>query len=136
MEDTQFKQKPSKSVYSSNNREEESRFVKNKRTNVKSDLIEITEDKLENILLKHLDKMSLKTAWIAPASILVTIATVKTTATFNDSFGIKAPVWEALTIMVGALSIYWLLKVSIKALVNYKHLSMKSLLGKIKDNQI
>ena len=35
---------------------DESKFVDKHRSNVKSDLIEITEDKLENILLKHLKK--------------------------------------------------------------------------------
>ena len=34
---------------------DDSRFVGEIRSNVKSDVIEITADKLENILLKHLE---------------------------------------------------------------------------------
>ncbi|EHZ2575587.1 TPA: hypothetical protein NJZ52_004429 [Vibrio parahaemolyticus] len=135
MSEPNFKQTASHGVYDTDPQADDSKFIKHRRSNVKSDLIEITEDKLENILLKHLEKMSLKSAWVAPASILVTIVTVKTTATFNDSLGIKAAVWEALTIMVGALSVYWLGKVVIKAIIHRKNLSLKSLLTRIKDTQ-
>lgn len=135
MTESSLKAQTSKSVYESSTKEGESKFIKNRRCNTKSDLIEITEDKLENILLKHLEKMLLRSAWIAPASILATLITVKTTATFNNSLGIDAAVWEALTIFVGGLSFLWLLKVVCKAVYNYKSLTLSSLLIEIKDTQ-
>ncbi|WFF97854.1 hypothetical protein [Aeromonas caviae] len=119
-------------VYTS---DDESKFVKQRRSNTKSDLIEITEDKLENILIKHLDKISYRSAWIAPASILATLATVKTTATFNDSFGVKAAVWEGMTIILGVICLGWTLYTLLRIWYYKSELSLESLLTKIKNTQ-
>ena len=67
----------------------QSKFVDKNVSNVKSDLIEITHDKLENILLKHLKNLDIRNSWITPASIFLTVLIVRLTATFNDSFGIN-----------------------------------------------
>ncbi len=65
------------------------KFVREKRTNVKSDLIEITEDKLENILLKHVQLLEVRKSWITPLSLFVAIMLTNLSATFGDKLGIK-----------------------------------------------
>ena len=88
---------------------EENRFVDKRRSNVKTDLIEITEDKLENILLKHAQNVGLRKRWVLPLGFLVSVVLTLTTATFKDAFGLNAPVWHALFIILAIVSSVWLL---------------------------
>ena len=61
----------------------DSRFVDKHRRNTKSDLIEITEDKLENILLKHLSKLEMQKRWLLPFSILLSVSLTLASANFR-----------------------------------------------------
>lgn len=94
--------------------ENENRFVDQKRSNIKSDLIEITHDKLENILLKHLKSLSLMKSWLTPLSLFLTLLIAQLTATFNDFIGIKASVWNAAFLLGILASLIWLIVVIIK----------------------
>ncbi|MBA4320443.1 MAG: hypothetical protein C0412_18755 [Flavobacterium sp.] len=89
--------------------DQENRFIDQKRSNVKSDLIEITHDKMENILLKHLKNISLMKSWLTPLSLFITLLITRLTATFNDFLQIKAPVWDALFLLSMITSTIWLL---------------------------
>jgi L-fucose isomerase-like protein len=71
---------------------ETDKFVDKRCSNVKSDLIEITHDKLENILLKYLKNLSIAKSWITPVSLGITLLIAKLTATFNKTFGIDVAV--------------------------------------------
>ena len=86
----------------------ESRFVDKHRSNVKSDLIEITEDKLENILLKYIQNLELRKRWILPFGLLVSVALTLTSAKFQDGLGISAATWHAVFLVLAALSVAWL----------------------------
>lgn len=87
----------------------ESRFVDKHRSNVKSDLIEITEDKLENILLKYIQNIELRKRWVLPFGLLVSVALTLTSAKFQDGLGISAATWNAVFLVLAALSVAWLL---------------------------
>ena len=49
------------------------KFIDTRCSNIKSDFIEITHDKLENILLKHLHRLKYRREWVAPLSIFITL---------------------------------------------------------------
>ena len=61
----------------------EDRFVEKKYANLRSNIIEITHDKLENVLLKFYQKYALRTAWFNPLSIGVGVALTLSTAEFK-----------------------------------------------------
>lgn len=88
---------------------EENRFVDKHRSNVKSDLIEITEDKLENILIKHIERMELRKRWLLPLGFLVSASLTLTSATFRDALGLEAAFWHAIFVIVSFASGIWLL---------------------------
>lgn len=113
--------------------DEENKFIDQRRTNVKSDLIEITEDKLENILLKHLQRLGLRKSWITPLSLLVTIILANLSATFGDKFGIKGNVWEAFFLLVAIVSGIWLVVTIIRMITSWKESSLANLIAIIKN---
>ena len=107
------------------------KYIDKRISNVKSDLIEITHDKLENILLKHLQHLKYRKEWVAPLSIFITLLITIITVTFNDLI-LKPEVWKALFIffMIGAL--FWLLN-SIYNLCRYwNSATIESLIDQIK----
>lgn len=112
---------------------EENKFIGERRINVKSDLIEITEDKLENILLKHLQSLGTRKAWITPLSISATITLACLTTTFVDKFGIKGTVWEALFILIAISSAIWLTFSIICLFLHWEKSSLTSLIKVIKN---
>ena len=113
--------------------EESSKFIDKRRTNVKSDLIEITEDKLENILLKHLHKIGIRKSWIIPLSILVTVLLALLSASFGDKFGIKGPVWEAIFLIIAFSTGVWFFISIIRIIFNRKGSSISVLISLIKN---
>lgn len=113
--------------------EESSKFIDKRRTNVKSDLIEITEDKLENILLKHLHKIGIRKSWIIPLSILVTVLLTILSASFGDKFGIKGSVWEAIFLIIAFSTGIWFVISIIRIISNWKGSSVSALIALIKN---
>lgn len=113
--------------------EESSKFIDKRRTNVKSDLIEITEDKLENILLKHLHKIGIRKSWIIPLSILVTVLLAILSASFGDKFGIKGSVWEAIFLIIAFSTGIWFVISIIRIISNWKGSSISALIALIKN---
>jgi hypothetical protein len=112
--------------------EEQNKFIDKHVSNIKSDLIEITHDKLENILLKHLEKLDIRKSWITPTSILLTVLVTWLTATFNDFLGISKSVWEALFLILLIGSTVWLLYSIINIVIYWDQSSIKSLITTIK----
>jgi hypothetical protein len=112
---------------------QEDRFIDQRISNVKSDLIEITHDKLENILLKYLKNIAIIKSWITPLSLLVTLLIAELTATFKEFIGIKASVWEALFLLGAVGSFIWLV-VSLFKMYQFKgETSIDYLMGEIKN---
>jgi len=109
------------------------KFVREKRTNVKSDLIEITEDKLENILLKHVQLLEVRKSWITPLSLFVAIMLTNLSATFGDKLGIKGPVWEAMFLLGALCCGIWILVSIIYMIIKWKKSSLSNLIAIIKN---
>ena len=113
--------------------EESSKFIDKRRTNVKSDLIEITEDKLENILLKYLHIISIRKSWIIPLSILVTVLLTQLSASFGDKFGVSGTVWEAIFVLITFSTGVWFVVSIIRIILNWKGSSLSALIAIIKN---
>jgi len=114
---------------------EESKFIDQRRTNVKSDLIEITGDKLENILLRHLHCLGSRKSWVTPLSILVTVLLAELSASFGDKFGIKGSVWEALFLLITIGSAIWFVVSIIRLCIHWEKSSLSNLMAVIKNTK-
>jgi hypothetical protein len=104
-------------------------------SNVKSDLIEITHDKLENILLKHLKNLDIRNSWITPASIFLTVLIVRLTSTFNDALGIPKDVWNAFFLILMIGSAIWLIWRIVEIISCWKKSSVEYLINSIKASE-
>lgn len=109
------------------------KFIDQIRTNTKSDLIEITEDKLENILLKHLNKLNKVKGWVTPLSLFATILIVLLTAEFKLYFGIEKEVWKAFFVISLFVTLIWTGKTMYNAIKCSKKSSISFLINEIKN---
>jgi hypothetical protein len=100
-------------------------------TNVESNVITITEDKLKVILLEHLEKVEAGKRWITPTTLSVTLGTAIATTTFKDA-GLAASTWEAAYWMALAGSFLWLVVSLFKLRQNREDRSIDALISKIK----
>lgn len=110
----------------------DNKFVSEVRSNVKSDLIEITEDKLENILLKHLKKVTTTKNWITPLSIFITVLIVLLTAEFKEFLDLEKEVWKAIFIIILICSFIYLIITIIRAIIHSNKSSITYLIEEIK----
>lgn len=123
---------PNDQIFYRTDSSESNKFIDQRRSNVKSDLIEITQDKLENILFKHLDCLKYNREWITPFSIFITLLITIYTVTFNDFLGLKAYEWKSIFIVCGFISFVWFIY-SIIQLFRYREsITLDSLINKIK----
>lgn len=77
--------------------------------NISQEIIIINIDRLKLILQDHNAKIKRSTDWINPLAIFIALLLANLTATFNDFIGIKAPVWEAIFILLTLASGIYLL---------------------------
>ena len=112
---------------------EDSKFVRNFRRNIQTDLILITQDKLENILKSHLDKAVIKREWILPFGIIIAIITTLCTAQFKDFLGFKGEIWKTLFIFVGFCMGYWFCKSIYLCFIYRKNNTLEYLVDKIRN---
>lgn len=117
------------------NQNGQNKFVDKRMSNVKSDLIEITHDKLENILLKHLKNLDIRKSWITPASIFLTVLVARLTSTFNDSLGIPKDVWNAFFLILMMASGLWLIYKVIEIINCWKKSSVEYLIDTVKASE-
>ncbi|WP_271855448.1 hypothetical protein [Patiriisocius marinus] len=114
---------------------EQNKFVDKKMSNVKSDLIEITHDKLENILLKYLTNLDKLKSWITPLSIFLTVLITRLTATFNDTFGVSKDVWDAFFLLLLIGSLVWLIRNTFVIINCWKKANLEYLISQIKASE-
>lgn len=103
-------------------------------SNVRSDVIEITEDKLENILLKYLNKLTIRRTWAIPLSIFLTSLLATITKNFSDTLGISKDVWQAFFILLTILSLTCFIISIIKLKIYWKTSSLDYVMSLIKKN--
>lgn len=70
--------------------------VDNTISNTSVNLIQITEDKLENILMKHVDKMKRAKSWISAAGLFLTLVGLVFATDFKDWLGISKDTWKGI----------------------------------------
>jgi hypothetical protein len=97
--------------------------------NTKQTVIKITQDKLENVLLKHGRRMDNRFKWIEPLALLCTIIVAQTTAEFHNQWGITKNAWEGLFFVLALLSFVWLVYAIIRA---FNSLTAEELATKIR----
>jgi len=118
-------------TYTSGNDE---RYVDKHYANVKSDIIEITHDKLENVLLKFYERRLLLSAWFNPFSIILSVALTLTTAEFKTTvFSVEGPTWKAIFLVALCLSIAWLVILWIQLFRYRNETSIESLINRVKN---
>ena len=110
------------------------KFVAEIYTNTQSNLIEITEDKLENTIMKFLAKFAKANSWLTPFSIAVAILFSLLTSEVNKNlFNIPKEIWSAIFYLALAASLIWLMI----SIINYfrfrKESKIESLICKIKN---
>ena len=111
------------------------KFINQRYCNTKSDLIEITEDKLENILLKFSTSIRRTQNWTTPLSVFVTILLAILTTDINKSFmGIPKETWSAIFCLGLFISAVWTIISLIKAFLNRRESKVESAIQRIKNN--
>ena len=96
--------------------------------NVSQELIIITEDKMRLCLSEHLGRIEKRKSWIAPLGVLVAIIVTLVTSTFKD-IGLDAAIWEAIFIISGIISFFWLICSAIQAFHSEK---IEDIVGEMK----
>lgn len=77
-----------------------SKFVSRIVENVGSTQITITEDKLRNILLKHVPRLRKSREWIGALLTTGSLAATIYACTFTDKLGLSAAQWEAIFVVL------------------------------------
>jgi hypothetical protein len=123
---------------SENNAQYTSEFISEVYINTKSDLISITKDKLENILLKYLDRIAKKRSFITPLSLSITLLiSLLTKETLKGSFlGISGNVWEGAFLVGFLICLVWTVISFISFIINWRKTSIDYLINEIKKDYI
>lgn len=116
------------------NTQQKSRFINQVCSNTKTDFIEITEDKLENILIKFLKDLKNASGWLTPLSLFLTILVANLTSNFKDFLSISKEIWCAIFYLGLFLSFIWFLYKLIWVIKNRNKVKIESLINKIKNN--
>ena len=112
----------------------EDKFVAKRYANLKSDVVEITHDKLENALLKFYQKHLLRTAWFNPLSLGIGLALTLTTAEFKTAaLGIEAATWKATFLLALFGSAVWLAVNLCRLAASWRETSVEYLIDRIKN---
>ena len=116
------------------NNQVNNRFINQICTNTKSDLIEITEDKLENILIKFLSDYRNSTIWLTPLGIFLSLLITFLTADFKQFLNISKEIWCAIFYVTLIISLIWTIISAAMAFFNCKKTKIEYLITKIKNN--
>jgi len=107
-------------------------YVSKVYTNIASEIVQITTDKLEIILKDYLDSIGRKSSWHTPLALVVSLILSFSTTEFKAALGISAPTWCAVFFMATVLSAIWLV---IAWWGCSRAMTVEELLAKIKENK-
>jgi len=110
------------------------RFINQVCSNTKSDFIEITEDKLENILIKFIRDLKNSTGWLTPLTVFLTVLVAILTSDFNNFLNIPKYVWCAIFYIILAVSFILSVYKGVLAIRNRKKIRLETLMNRIKNN--
>jgi uncharacterized membrane protein YesL len=113
---------------------QEDRFINQVCRNTKTDFIEITEDKLENILIKFLQDFKDSSGWLTPFTIFLTLLVAILTADFKEFLEIPKEIWCAIFYICLILSFCWFIYMVYIAYIKRKKVKIDYLIRKIKNS--
>jgi hypothetical protein len=112
----------------------EDKFVDKRHVNLRSDVIEITHDKLENVLLKFYERHTMRSSWFNPLSLGVGVALTLSTADFKaQALGIDGSTWRAIFVIALSASLIWLARNLVRLALCWNETSLKFLIDNIKN---
>lgn len=79
-------------------------------TNIKQRIIVTTEDKIELCLMRYRSAFESKARWIGPFSAACSFLLALATARFEPKYGVDAPVWQAIFIILFLFFLGWTAK--------------------------
>lgn len=80
--------------------------VDNIHDNSGTDIIMITTEKMQLILVESKNSFRAKDSWIAPLGVFLTIVLVLLTADFKSKFGFQPEFWSAIFWISAAISLF------------------------------
>ena len=98
-------------------------------SNLTTEVIKITSDKMELIITQHLSKVERRKEWMTPLGLIVAIIIALSTTTFKDALWLKANVWEAIAWVSLVVLFFWLIKSGWRS---YKSKSIPEIISMIK----
>lgn len=103
-------------------------------TNTKSDIIQITEDKLKNILKDFVIRVKKVNDWLIPFSIELTLLITFLTTDFSKDFlSISKTTWSGIFKLLFIIFFLWLIVAVSNAMRNRNKTSIGYLLDEIKN---
>jgi len=114
----------------SKKQQESNSYIENERENIKTDLIKITKDKLENILLKNIIQITNSSDWKTPLALFITTLTSVLTSDFKDCL-LSKDIGQALYLLLIICSFIWFLRSLIRTIKNPKRDVIESLINEI-----
>lgn len=105
-------------------------LIDNVIDNTSANLIKITEDRLNVILLKNVPKLRKPQEIINPVALLLSLLAAIVTADFKEVLGLTAESWKAIFVVAFIISIFYLLYCLYNLIFNRS--SIDSILKEIK----
>jgi len=103
------------------------------KQNIKSAHILITKDKIENILMKYINKLNIKSSWVTPLGLVLSLGLTFATANFKDFAYISAATWQSVFLIGLILSFGWLVVAVIRVIANRNKYSLTSIIKEFED---
>lgn len=110
------------------------KYINKVCSNTQSDLIEITHDKLENILTKFLSEYRKTVEWMAPLGLFLSFLLTCLSADFKDFLSISKDIWSAITYILMTISLCCTIYTIVVALCYRKRTSIEYLINKIRND--
>ncbi len=107
--------------------------VENVIANTSVNVISVTEDKLENILMKHLTSFKKSKDWIGALALFVTVLATLLTSDFHALWGLEPAVFQALFILLFFGSLIYLIITLVNS-IRHKD-SIENVISDIKNQQ-
>lgn len=105
-------------------------------SNTETDLIEITDDKLRNILSTFIQDLKKVQLWLVALTLVLTILLAILTADFNKDFlGISRTYWTAIFYVSLIISIVWLVRTVIDSYKLSDQTKIDYLVSKIRNDK-
>jgi hypothetical protein len=105
-------------------------------SNTQTNLIQITEDKLENITTKFIDKFKKAMEWLTPMSIFLSLLiTCLTTEVKNDFLQIPKECWTGIFYTFTFVSFAWLVRSLYYRIKHNDEIKVEKLLYDIKNTK-